>query len=1050
MTAHIDPSAIPGDQLDPDGIDTAANAMRSIGQAVSEQGGTVVSSWQGLAAHYEAPEAATLFGVMDPVKTNAETFGSNVGTVASALNDFADEIRPIKAELANLRSQAYDFVNTTVANGVDKTTYAGRAGAVQTHVDWDEDQGAVDKNNSLIAAVNHQMTLLWAAERTCANKIYDTIGFSHIQAASDSNPNGYGVDEIPEGTDMPWGKKVDRKESCGEKVASGVGHFVWDGVIVGGLWGTVKGLGTLVLGYNPQTGEWFSGDAYKAAWSNLGMLGVGLVATSAGGLPLTLMPGPVGDFFRKGRDTVIEAGKSMIAWDKWKDDPAAAAGESVFNIGTLILPGAGEVGAVKTGTSIAAKTVRVAGRVAEVVDPTTWLLKAGVTGVKIAAPVIADLSVGTKLALDNLDDLGKIDLPKIELPKVEVPTVPGGGIDVTTPTGGSALDVPPPRHIETPTELPTGQVREPVLVGGGTHVDTGATHIDTGATHIDAGGTQVGTGAGHVDSGATITTGHGGTGVDVTVGGGRHSGVDVTTGGSATDGTHVTGGAADGHTGTTSPGSGTGGHDGGTPGGGGGGTPPDTPTTGGGTGHDGSNPWDPEQGDPTLSDADHGPGWSRDFDVRGNDIDPNYGQPLAHHGTLAPEFRAPTGDQVPPSARELVTDADASYGRAPDHHPYTQAEYEARYVKPDGSPRYPGNDGAVLGRRIDFTDVDQFRANYGDQLDRFGGGSGSFMSFPDTPFEYRSLPPGHLNAPYSTFELSGHLPPGAKIEVSEIAPAFGRPGGGLQVRVLDVHGEPMTIDELRSAGFFTDPTATPHVGTAGTTDGGLTIDHGTIDHGTIDHGGIDHSTIDHSTVGGGSDHSGLVGDGTVDHGTVDTSTATQPDLSGSGAEMAHTQHVTTTGDGKTPELLLKNLQPDTRYIVDNGSYIYETDSAGRVVYAEGHLDQVVDQADRVRNESEQKLAGGTDRLPADHGGHFFATLFGGPGEGINLTAQHGHVNLSAYKRLENSWTTSIEAGHSVDVRITTVYPAESLRPSAYQVVYQIDGGKPITKVIPNR
>jgi hypothetical protein len=166
--------------------------------------------------------------------------------------------------------------------------------------------------------------------------------------------------------------------------------------------------------------------------------------------------------------------------------------------------------------------------------------------------------------------------------------------------------------------------------------------------------------------------------------------------------------------------------------------------------------------------------------------------------------------------------------------------------------------------------------------------------------------------------------------------------------------------------------------------------------------------------------------------------------------MAHSQHVTTTGDGKTPELLLKNLQPDTRYIVDNGSYIYETDSAGRVVYAEGHLDQVVDQADRVRNESEQKLAGGTDRLPADHGGHFLATLFGGPGEGINLTAQHSHVNLSAYKRLENSWATSIEAGHSVDVRITTVYPADSLRPSTYRVVYQIDGGKPITKVIPNR
>ncbi len=282
MPSPIDPGAIPGDNLRPDMVDIAAGEIKTIGDDVSDQGGVVVSSWQRLAHHYEAPEAGTLFGVMDPVKTNAETFGSNVDQVSSALKTYAAEVEPIKAELAKIKAEAYDFV-ASIAGGVEKTTYS-RAGAIKTTVDWHEDQDSVDANNDLIRRVNAQMVLLWAAERKCANAIYDIIGFPHIEAATEGNPNGYGVTEIPDGAETPWGKTVERSESCGEKAAGAVGHFVWDGVIVGGIWGTVEGLGSLTLGYNPQTGEWFDGDTYGAAWSNLGKLAVGLAVTS----PLTM------------------------------------------------------------------------------------------------------------------------------------------------------------------------------------------------------------------------------------------------------------------------------------------------------------------------------------------------------------------------------------------------------------------------------------------------------------------------------------------------------------------------------------------------------------------------------------------------------------------------------------------------------------------------------------------------------------------------------------------------------------------------------------------
>ena len=162
MPDHIDPAGIPGDNLRPDMVDIAANEIETIGDEVSDQGGVVVTTWQRLAQHYEAPEAATLFDVMDPVKTHAETFGNNVDRVSGALKTYAAEMEPIKAELAKIKAEAQSFV-ASIAGGVEKTTFT-RAGAISSTVEWHEDQDSVDANNDLIRRVNAQMVLLWAAE----------------------------------------------------------------------------------------------------------------------------------------------------------------------------------------------------------------------------------------------------------------------------------------------------------------------------------------------------------------------------------------------------------------------------------------------------------------------------------------------------------------------------------------------------------------------------------------------------------------------------------------------------------------------------------------------------------------------------------------------------------------------------------------------------------------------------------------------------------------------------------------------------------------------
>jgi hypothetical protein len=816
MPDHIDPSAIPGDNLRPDMVEIAASEIQTIGDDVSDQGGVLVSTWQRLANHYEAPEAATLFGVMDPVKTNAETFGSNVDRVSSALKTYAAEVEPIKAELAKIKAEAQAFV-ASIAGGVEKTTFS-RAGAITSTVEWHEDQESVDANNDLIRRVNDQMVLLWAAERKCANAIYDIIGFPHIEAASESNPNGYGLNEIPDGTETPWGKTVERSESCGEKAVGAVGRFVWDGVIVGGIWGTVEGLGSLTLGYNPQTGEWFDGDTYGAAWSNLGKLAVGLAVTSLpGSVMVANMPGPAGNFLRDCQMTVLNAGKGLLAWDKWKDDPAAAAGEATFNVASIIIPAGAATAPVRTSASTAAAAIRTTAKIIDIADPTSALIKVGTAGAKIAMPTIADLMRSVEIAT------GKIDIPealKIDMPKVEVPSVSKSDMTLDTPNTANTVDVPV-RTVDTAATVPA---REPALVGAG-----GDSVVHTGEGPVTGSGSRPTLDDSLIDTGdnapvsGTPDTPH--TLDDSVV----HTGDNAPVGGTAdrptlddslidTSNKAPVGGTPDtphtlddsvvhtGDSGHTSDAGGTSGtSDAGSdaPPASGSGTEGPTDGATGGT-HDrrfdGDKEWDPSQGDPVRSDADHGPGFTRTDDSNVK-IDSNYGQPRPDHGTLSDDKLPPRLEDLPRDVRRLLTDPQAPFGRAADGHPYSRAEFEARYVDENGNFRYPDNAGAVKGRRLNFTDVAEFQEHYGDVLDRFGG-DGKYFSPDGTPFEARALPPDSLGDPYQRLRLTGELPPSWKIEVSEVAPAFGRDGGGLQIRVLDANGQAMRMSELQDHGIL--------------------------------------------------------------------------------------------------------------------------------------------------------------------------------------------------------------------------------------------------------
>lgn len=621
MPDPIDYEAIPGEKIDPDAIEANAATVSTISGQVSEHGSNVQFKWQGMAGVYEAPESPTLLGLMAPVSSQATQVSDNLAEVSAALTAFAADVRPIKAELDSLRAQAKTFVDSiqggvrvqeinpawTAAQspygGATATpTYQGSWGSSTTSStspampdkyrtvtkEWHEVQEYVDRNNELLSAVNAQQVKLWEAERACANRIRALYGAQPLHAAtSEDDALGYGLSEIPEGTDMPWGAEVERTEGCGEATAKFVfKDFLWEGIAVGGVWGTIQGLGTLVLGYNPETGEFFSTDAYGSAWGNLGMLLFAGAANTGVLAPIfqtdTLMqamgmggylPQEVRDFKKSADEAALNTGKALIAWDKWQDDPGTALGESVFNVGTALIPvGGAAVAGVKTASTAASVVSKIA-KVADFVDPAAFAMngamKLGGAGLKGLDGIIGrlgtDATGGFHLntpdmpfvaddatsALRALDDAG-VDLNSVTarvedgIPVYEFPptdAIPSGRIEMPAGSfdgvGGGDVPVRGDGGADAGVVAP---VREPELVSAGgvrgvtgpgpvnSIVEDAPVRTETGgageSTVVREPSTETGGGSSHAGG---ESGGHGGS--DTGSGGGLGRGEDAGNGG---------------------------------------------------------------------------------------------------------------------------------------------------------------------------------------------------------------------------------------------------------------------------------------------------------------------------------------------------------------------------------------------------------------------------------------------------------------------------------------------------------------------------------------
>nr|WP_246212210.1 hypothetical protein [Streptomyces abyssomicinicus] len=392
-----------------------------------------------MAAYYKAPEAEKLFATTQVAKDRADTFADGLETVSSALSSYATEVRPLVDRLRQLKAEATTFV-----------------ASVEDDDEWEYDGDKVEEHNRIRDDITATVAAFWAAERACHNKITALWGGTQMVAGDGSDrKDQYGFDAGDmKNAKLPWGDPVEEKHHWYE-VGHWVKSFVWDGLIVDGVWGTIKGLGTLV-GF----GGW---EAMKQAWKGLAQLATGLLISAvpiAGTLFWTLPDDKLPSWIRDSRTAMKETGKALVAWDEWGKNPARAAGAVTFNVLTTVFTG-GAGGAV-SGAGKAGAVAKVLGAAGRAIDPMTYIAKGAGAGLS----KIGDIATALK-------GVGNIEIPPLPANAFELPPgsvkLPDGTFDfpegATLPDGATRL---PDGNVKLPEQtvpLPQGTTKLPTEPG---------------------------------------------------------------------------------------------------------------------------------------------------------------------------------------------------------------------------------------------------------------------------------------------------------------------------------------------------------------------------------------------------------------------------------------------------------------------------------------------------------------------------------------------------------------------------------------------------------
>ncbi|MHA7956542.1 hypothetical protein ACX9I7_02150 [Streptomyces sp. L500] len=480
----IDPSKIPTFTGNLEQLETHASSLKTTAGNIRTTGKDVHNAFQALDPVYNGPEEKELFASTAPVRDKADEFAKKLESVGGALQSFATEAKPLVDKMDRLRKEAEEFV---AANKSDD--------------DWKKDQKKVDQNARMVSEVGTTWVAFQGVERDAANKITALVDGTKFVVDDGSHQAGmYGFKEsdVKDAKETPWGT-VDKREYTGWRAAwewtkDNVGGAL-KGFFVDGVWGTIKGLGSMV--------NVFDWDNFKKTWTGIGNVfgGVSAYLMTPYDWAMDKMFGPTDHSDTdKQKAALREFGKGLVAWDEWGKDPARAFGSVLFNgltigAGSLLkLSKAGEVAnAGKVGAG--ARVAGVLGKAGEFVDPMSYLGKAaGVTKLKVG-----DFMAGLKASREGLDDLGKniptgTDAHPAGTPATSAahPTPAGSGHPAPegTPAASGAASAHPggtPAHTSGPTHAaggaPAHPADTPASHTGGSKASDGLHYTDREGNH---------------------------------------------------------------------------------------------------------------------------------------------------------------------------------------------------------------------------------------------------------------------------------------------------------------------------------------------------------------------------------------------------------------------------------------------------------------------------------------------------------------------------------------------------------------------------------------
>ncbi|MFD3686448.1 hypothetical protein ACFWTE_16675 [Nocardiopsis sp. NPDC058631] len=266
----IDPEAIPYPLTDIWSLNFAAETLRTGGEELSGGAQDMQSAWNGLQAHYVAPESETLFAAMNPVVTRGEDIESDLVAVAGALEDLAEAAKTAQSSLNTLKIEAQGFWNEHHHKKVWWLTK-----------DDETDDWAILENIRLKDGVNAAWSAFNEAENACATTISALSGgpaYASPDQAGGDDVRVYGLptdagEREPIGFDDFYGPANDFTAWVGSEFhpsmatwGNSTGQAAWDTIVVDTLWGSVVGLAALGGTWHPDHG-WQYG--LPGRWNNI-------------------------------------------------------------------------------------------------------------------------------------------------------------------------------------------------------------------------------------------------------------------------------------------------------------------------------------------------------------------------------------------------------------------------------------------------------------------------------------------------------------------------------------------------------------------------------------------------------------------------------------------------------------------------------------------------------------------------------------------------------------------------------------------------------------